>query len=301
VINKKKIPVIITFDIDPVKNVNSGIKKTLQLINKLKIPATFFYTANLADELMLKEIKKNNHEIACHALTHDDSEEFDKLNKKECMKIIKKATSILEKKAGHKITSFRSARVKTCSTTLNVLQELGYNVDSSVCSQRLDFISSNLINLGWLIAPRLPYYPSSYSPYKKGNMKILEIPISALILPFISTTLRIFGLTFMKILFNLLYLESRITGKPVVYLVHPYEFLAKKNEIKFTWKFLIPDKTWLIKGLPIRFWLGSRLNGDEFLEINKQLFKWIAKKNVKFFTMKKFRRYYLNQKVSKES
>ena len=299
---KKTVPVLITFDVDPSKNINVAMNKSIKLLNDLDINCTFFYTAKLANTSTCKKLIKEKHEIGCHALNHDDYEEFDKLSSKETMSLLKKAIDILKKKTGKKITSFRSARVKISSSTLKVLQKLGFKADSSVCSQRFDLISSNLINLGWLVSPRMPYFPSKNSPYKKGTLKILEIPVSAIILPFISTTLRIFGLTLMKILFNLLYFESKFTGKPIVYLVHPHEFTYSKGGVKFSWKYLIPNKSWLIRGFPIRIWLGRRLDGKEVLNINKQLFQWISKKKgVKFFTVEQFRKYYLSQKESVES
>lgn len=299
---KKIVPVLITFDVDPTKNINIAMDKSLKLLDDLNINSTFFYTANMAKSSTCKKLIREKHEIGCHALNHDDYEEFDKLSSKEAMSLLKKATNILKKKSGKKITSFRSARVKISSDTLKVLEKLGFKVDSSVCSQRFDLISSNLINLGWLVSPRVPYFPNKKSPYKRGTLNILEIPVSAIILPFISTTLRIFGLTLMKILFNLLYFESRFTGKPIVYLVHPHEFTYSKGEVKFSWKYLIPNKSWLIRGFPIRIWLGRRLSGNEVLKINKKLFQWIKKKNkVKFFTMEQFRKYYFSQKESVES
>lgn len=299
---KNKTQVLITFDVDPCKDIDLAMERAIQILKDTNIRATFYYTANIAKKKAIRELTKLNHEIGCHALNHDDYEEFDKLSKNEAMNILKEATSLLEEKTKKKITSFRSARVKISSNTLNVLQELGYKTDSSVCSQRLDLISSNLINLGWLIAPRLPYFPNLKSPFKKGGMKILEIPVSAFILPLISTTLRIFGLTFMKVLFQILYFESMITGKPIVYLIHPHEFIYKKGELKFSWKFFVPDKTWLIRGFPIRLWLGRRLDGNEVYEINRKFFKWISKKNVEFKTVEEFRKWFevkkclLNQK-----
>lgn len=286
---KKQIPVLITFDVDPCKNINLAMNKSLDLLKKVNIRSTFFYTAILAKKKMIKKLLKNRHELGCHALTHDNTEEFNKMSKIKALKIISKATKILEDLSKTKIESFRSARVKISCNTLFALEKLGYKNDSSVCSQRLDFFSSNLINLGWIFAPRKPYFPSKNSPYRKGDIKILEIPVSALILPFISTTLRIFGLTLSKILFNILYWESYYCNKPIVYLVHPHEFNYKKGEVKFSWKMLIPNKNWLITGFPLRIWLGRRLSGTEVFKINMDLLRWIKKKKyVKFYTVKEF-------------
>ena len=88
----------------------------------------------------------------------------------------------------------------------------------------MDLVSSNLINFGWLTAPRRPYLPHQRSAFRRGNIPICEIPVSALILPFISSLLYILGLPTMKRFFRLLHAEARRTGKPIVYLAHPVEF-----------------------------------------------------------------------------
>jgi hypothetical protein len=85
---------------------------------------------------------------------------------------IEEATKKLEKLVGSPILSFRSPRVKTSAQTLRLLSEYGYLADSSVCSQRVDFISSNLINGGWLSAPRQPYHPHRDNAFKRGDLPI---------------------------------------------------------------------------------------------------------------------------------
>lgn len=140
---------------------------------------------------------------------------------------IRQATDKLQFVLGAPIRAFRSPRVKTSARTLGLLAEHGYWSDSSVCSQRVDLASSNLINTGWIVAPRRPYRPHQNSAFKRGNVPIWEIPISAVIAPFISSMLAIVGLPVMKALFRLLYAESRRTGKPIVYLAHPLEFAPR--------------------------------------------------------------------------
>ena len=114
--------------------------------------------------------------------------------------------------------------MKTSHTTQSILVELGYIADCSVASQRVDFVSSNLINVDWIFAPRLPYRPSRRSAFRTGDQDIWVVPLSAAILPFISSTLYLLKTRVMKSLFRALYMEARRTGKPIVYLIHPFEF-----------------------------------------------------------------------------
>ena len=73
-----------------------------------------------------------------------------------------------------------------------------------------------------------------------GNLPILEIPVSAIAVPFISSALYVLGVGFMKMVFRALYLEARRTGKPIVYLFHPYEFAG---EIKGAKDYGGPEQT----------------------------------------------------------
>jgi len=77
--------------------------------------------------------------------------------------------------------------------TVRALEKTGFKTDSSVASQRFDgpFTFGSKKKLKWLLAPRRPYMISYDSVVKEGNSNILEIPISALFIPFIGTTMRI--------------------------------------------------------------------------------------------------------------
>ena len=277
----KKVKVLITLDVDPNDKVSESLDIALALLRKYGIKSTFFFTANYATSKDILNVLKDGHEIGCHGLNHDDQEEMNKLSYPEQLKDISKATGKLERLSGKKVISFRGPRVKISKETVKVLDELGYKYDSTVGSQRVDLISSNFINFGWISAPRKPYFLSFKSPFRRGNSKVIEIPISAIFVPFISTTLRIFGVWFMKRLFDMLYLESNITGKPIVYLVHPYEFVLKKN--KFGAEMIVPNRKWIVHGMPIRFWISGRHDGDELIEMNKELLSYIKnKKRVEF-------------------
>lgn len=112
----------------------------------------------------------------------------------------------------------------TSAVTQGVLVELGYEADFSVCPQRLDLLTCRGAHLGWLTAPRMPYHPSTSSPYRHGTVPLLVVPLSSLVVPLVSGVLYLFGLSFMKALFRTLLTEARVTGAPIIYLFHSYEF-----------------------------------------------------------------------------
>jgi peptidoglycan/xylan/chitin deacetylase (PgdA/CDA1 family) len=187
---------------------------------------TFFFVAREAQQVSEypRMLREAGHEIGCHGLTHGDEEEYDTMPLGMQEEYLQKASDILHSLSGTEVLSFRGPRVKVSGPTLNILSRMGFVADSTVCSQRFDLVSSNLIHVGWLKAPRRPYHPSAADAYKRGKLAILEVPISAFGLPFISSALYVLGVRFMKAAFRLLYWESRKTGKPIVYLFHPYEF-----------------------------------------------------------------------------
>jgi peptidoglycan/xylan/chitin deacetylase (PgdA/CDA1 family) len=240
---------------------------------------------------------KKGHQIGCYGLTHGDDENFNKLPYNEQLFRIERATKILEGFVG-KVTAFRAPGARISSTTLKILEKSGYIADSSISSQRFDLASSNM-NPKLLFAPRMPYHPKESDTFRKGNMKIWEIPISAFMLPFISGTLSVFGLGFMKRFFNVLYKESQRTGKPIVYLIHPTEFLASENYgVPASWFF--SPRMWRVQGNPVRYFLFRR-DGKVLFDENKELFAYMKTfKGIKFMTVDEYIKIRSNVEVSEK-
>lgn len=57
----------------------------------------------------------------------------------------------------------------------------------------------------------------------------MEIPISAMLMPYIGTTMRIFPLL-TSILHYLLHFESKFGNKPINFLIHPNEFIEEERD-----------------------------------------------------------------------
>jgi len=289
---KKVVPVLITCDVDPAYEISYQNRKySIQLVaglfEQFKIKSTFFFVAEPAESYSqeIHELVSKHHEIACHGLTHDYKEDYNIMAEDNQRTNLILATKKLQNLAGSPIKSFRGPQVKTSHLTQKILEELNYSVDCSVCSQRIDLISSNLVNTGWILAPRLPYHPSKISPFKRGARKILVVPISALIFPFISGTLYLFGITFMKHFFNVLYFESRRTGKPIVYLLHPTEFVktTEKDSYKPSLKKVRAD------GFYFRKRLKNIIDEKQRFQHTLRLFEHIRKfPDVEFITLNEY-------------
>lgn len=287
------VPVLITGDVDfsthhAIDDKYRAFDALAALSRNVEAGITFYFVADEAASVsdVPSQLRAAGHEIACHGLRHDEGEEYSTLPRQQQERYLREATGKLRSISGTEIRSFRAPRVKVSTDTYRVLTELGYRTDSSVCSQRFDLVSSNLINVGWLTAPRLPYHPSETSPYRRGEMPILVVPISAIALPFISSALYVLGLSAMKALFRLLYVESLRTGKPIVYLFHPYEFAA---EIKGARNY---DQNVRVHGLRIRRHLYRGTPAVK-LEWTAELLSYIRGfERARFMTMDAFAEYY---------
>ncbi len=196
----------------------------------LGLPVTVFSTAEAA-RAFAEEIKmlSAEHEIACHGVSHGAGSDFAKLSLDECRNAVAESTAILQEASGIRPRCFRGPGMTTSSITQRVLVEHGYEADFSVCSQRFDVLNSKGGCSGWLAAPRSPYHPRTDSPFRKGDAPLLVVPLSCLGAPFLSGSLYLCGLGFMKAFFEILIAEARRIRKPIVYLFHSYEFSAYRG------------------------------------------------------------------------
>ncbi|MFX0141336.1 MAG: polysaccharide deacetylase family protein, partial [Candidatus Hodarchaeota archaeon] len=144
------VPILITCDIDPtpevpLKEKQHALDATIELFDRYDIKATFYFGANYAKlyDYQINQLSRYRHEIGCHGLTHGLEEEYNRMSEDIQRKYLTEATNKLEDLTGNVIRCFRGPRVKTSNVTQKILEELDYWVDSSVCSQRIDLISSN--------------------------------------------------------------------------------------------------------------------------------------------------------------
>lgn len=284
---RRPVPVLITWDVDPDGWIEPekrrwALQTAAALCAGFNIHATFFLTAEPAALYQddLPNLLAQGHEIGCHGWTHGDEENYDRLPETVQRDYLARATATLQTLTGRPVRAFRSPRVKTSALTLQLLAEHGYRVDSTICSQRADLISSNLLNPNWLLAPRRPYHPRADHPYRAGDLPLWEVPVSALLVPFISSAYRVLGPAAMKFFFRLLYTEAKVTGKPIVYLAHPTEFRNRKTG----------GESRLREHVKLRYFspafirahgfrprnLLYRVNGTALLASTRDLFKYMA-------------------------
>jgi peptidoglycan/xylan/chitin deacetylase (PgdA/CDA1 family) len=83
---KPRIPVLITWDVDPtpevtLPNKKRALERAAELLEEIRISSTVFVHARIAHSLCqeLRAIVRAGHEIGCHGLTHGDEEEYDRM------------------------------------------------------------------------------------------------------------------------------------------------------------------------------------------------------------------------------
>ena len=207
-----------------------GQPRLLNLYSKHDIEATFFFTGDIVElEPEIVDITKDRgHEIACHGYDHDSSKGFDTKNLQEQVFELNKCKKIFKDNFNFVPTTFKSPELRIGLDTPKALSQTGFNIDCSVASQRFDgpFSFGSLTKLNWLKSPRKPYMMDIENPFKAGNSNILEIPISSLIFPYIGTMMRIKPRLF-SMFENIILQESKITGKPAVFIFHPNECIKE--------------------------------------------------------------------------
>ena len=215
------------------KVLREGMPELLDIYAKYGVKSTFYYTWYIASAFpdVVKMAADAGHEIASHGKSHLKQNGFDVMPFERQKRHLEESKKLLEDLSGQEVVSFRAPALRVNKDTARALLEAGYKTDSSVASQRFDFFLSfgGKVKLNWLTSPRKPYKTDPANIFKKGEGPLAEVPLSAFVFPYLGTTMRIFpGLTNMQKRF--IHQESKRTGKPVVFDIHPNEFIDESDE-----------------------------------------------------------------------
>ncbi len=213
--------IFFTFDVEPDlhsgmhKSLEIGLPRSLQVLNKYNIKATFFVPALLLQQFpnYFKKLEKQGHEIAIHGYKH---ERFDNLSKQEkefrIIKSIQIYKSILKKNP----KGFRAPQHSIDNQTLIILEQNNFLYDSSYTPfnflQLLFFPKKFRFWLNGIFTPRKIY---------KIKSNLYELPISSFLIPFVSLPLRIFPWPIIKLYLNLL----KLTNQNLIFYAHSWDFI----------------------------------------------------------------------------
>jgi peptidoglycan/xylan/chitin deacetylase (PgdA/CDA1 family) len=188
-----RIYVALTMDIEPnnkpiekksgkkYSGLTEAMPKLLDILSDSKVPCTWFithdYWGKINEEFpSLVERMNNNGEIGCHVHFRRD-EEIYYTNRNFQREIIERATNSLRDQ-GFDVKSFRGGNLFFDENTLRVLEQLNYEIDSSVLPGMHSKPYPDLMINHKECTSTKPYFPSNINHCIPGSSKILEIPIS---------------------------------------------------------------------------------------------------------------------------
>lgn len=272
------------------KVLKEGMPVLLDIYAKYDIKTTFFFTGYIAKLYpeIVKMIIPYGHEVGSHSMSHLKENGHDVTDYNKQVKLLSDSKKLLEDISGHEVISFRAPALRVNEHTAPALIETGYKIDSSVASQRFDMFFSfgSLKKLNWLTAPRLPYKTSEKNLFKKGNSSLIEIPLSATLFPYVGTTMRIFpGIT--GIQRNLLHWETKINKKPIVFDIHPNEFIDESNEPRTIERRSKNPVSYFIQDF-LRSQLKVKNLGEKAIPLYESQVKFFKKRSYQFTTLKDY-------------
>lgn len=272
------------------KVLREGMPILLEIYNEFNIKSTFYFTGYIAKLLpeVVKMILKDGHEVASHGKSHLPENGFDVMPFEKQKRHLEETKKLLEDISGQEVISFRAPALRVNGDTARALIETGHKIDSSVASQRFDFFLSfgGTNKLKWLTSPRLPYKVDINNIFKKGDSDLVEIPLSALFFPYVGTTMRIFPFL-TSIQRRGIHLESSINKKPVVFDIHPNEFIDESDEVRVINKRTKNPISYFLKD-----WLRSHLKvknlGRAAIPLYKREIQFYLSRGYKFLTVRDY-------------
>jgi len=204
------------------EGLNSDVARILDFLRPV-CRATFFVAGEIADKRpeIVQAIADEGHEVGCHGLHH---EQLDMLPFGEQLRRIALATSYLEKVTGKRAWGFRAPELRANTATLLALEHLRFVYDSSVLPGTVFLRPKPHKKWRFIFAPREPYHPSRAQLTRRGDCRIVELPYSSFILPFVSK-LSMRSTLASDIVATILVRLGRAKGIPIIYGLHSYDEL----------------------------------------------------------------------------
>tara|TARA_Y100000294_G_C8530455_1_gene326722 strand:+ start:178 stop:1104 length:927 start_codon:yes stop_codon:yes gene_type:complete len=250
----------------------SSIPRMLDLFDQFNFKATFFIVGKDAQNpkkiKTLKQMIKRGHELANHSLSHIKGLSNESFRAKE--KEILEADKILSDISGKKICGFRAPGYSVDEEILDILEENGYLYDSSVFPSFLRTLISKVeqkkeegFAYGGFknsMAPLSVYRPLEGKLWKRGNRRLVEIPVTTI--PFLRIP---FHMAYVYAshtkLFDIGFFLTRKFAPTFNYVLHGIELVDELNDLRFPQEFKV--------NVPI----------TKRMEIYKRIFSKISKYN----------------------
>jgi len=273
-----------------VKVYKEGMPRLLDIYAENNIKSTFFFTGYIAKLIpdIVKMVLKDGHEVASHGKSHLPENGFDVMPLEKQKRHLEYSKKLLEDISGQEVISFRAPALRVNNDTAHALIETGYKIDSSIASQRFDFFLSfgSRNKFKWFTAPRLPYKVDPTNIFKKGNSNLVEVPLTALFLPYVGTTMRIFP-SITTLQRHIINFETKFNHKPVVFDIHPNELIDESEKERIIEKRSKNVIKYILKDL-LRSKLKIKNLGLKAIPLYKKEIEFYIKKGFEFVTIKDY-------------
>jgi peptidoglycan/xylan/chitin deacetylase (PgdA/CDA1 family) len=147
------------------EGVQTGLPLILDILDSLDIHCTFNILASIIDDHvdLFKRVQHQGHELGCHSFDH---EALSFMENEDMYVQVQRATVDIEKKLGKRPITFRAPYLLGNTFLINMLEEFHYLIDSSY-------------PLAHYKTQVVPYHPSGSNWIKKGDLHLMELPVSA--------------------------------------------------------------------------------------------------------------------------
>jgi peptidoglycan/xylan/chitin deacetylase (PgdA/CDA1 family) len=225
---------LFTIDVDWIPGSDVGLTQLYDFADRYELPCTLFVTGKFAERYpdVIREGVRRGHELGTHGWEHgqkgrESEEDFQLAPYEQQREWIERSTAAVEAAAGVRPVAFRAPNLWISETTFRVLEELGYQYDSSVPVRRLTTGYSRRNSFTFFRGPLGPYRPSRDDLGKRGASPILEVPPSTYIIPVNMSALRVLGLS--RVLWAVRRLSTRCPT--LVFYSHPAEFVPVEAQV----------------------------------------------------------------------
>ncbi len=201
--------------------VENNTHRLLDLLDEKDVRGTFYVLGYVAEQhpQLVREIASRGHEVGCHSYWH---RRVNELSRDEFREDTRRAKSLLENLAGVAVHSYRAPSFSITHQARwawEVLAELGFRVDSSLCPARHGSSDNIPAGLHRIMTPagELWQFPISIKRYGW-----LRLPISG------GGYFRLFPLKW-----NIRQLQNiNRSGDPFVFYIHPWEIDSDQPRIR---------------------------------------------------------------------
>ena len=124
--------------LETTRGMEEGLPLLLAILKEKGVIATFFVTGEMARKFpeRIKEISRSGHEVGCHGDLH---QRFDKLGWDQAKDSVVRGTETLEALLNRRPTSFRAPNLQMPTEYMELLENTGYRVDSSIAAYKPPF------------------------------------------------------------------------------------------------------------------------------------------------------------------